>query len=105
MVLFGMLCVPLNETRSIAQGWKKQRIFCGRGRFAVLPIGQPALAPPRIFPKNPPMSPTATRAGARHRQSFDLQTYLADRTATVNRALDRFLPRAATRPATIYRAM
>ena len=51
------------------------------------------------------MSATATRAGARHRQSFDLQTYLADRTATVNRALDRFLPRAATRPATIHRAM
>jgi len=50
MVLFGMLCVPLNETRSIAQGWKKQRIFCGRGRFAVLPIGQSALAPPRNFP-------------------------------------------------------
>src|SRR6266568_6024422 len=51
------------------------------------------------------MSATATRAGARHRQSFDLQTYLADRTATVNRALDRFLPRAATRPATIHKAM
>src|SRR5206468_4552100 len=39
------------------------------------------------------------------RQSFDLQTYLADRTETVNRALDRFLPRAATRPATIHKAM
>src|SRR6266699_1773118 len=51
------------------------------------------------------MSATATRAGARHRHSFDLQTYLADRTATVNRALDRFLPKASTRPATIHKAM
>src|SRR3989442_14651339 len=51
------------------------------------------------------MSATATRAGARHRQSFDLQTYLTARTAAVNRALDRFLPKAATRPATIHKAM
>src|SRR5437867_12820741 len=51
------------------------------------------------------MSATATRTGARHQQSFDLAAYLADRTEAVNRALDRFLPRAATRPATIHRAM
>src|SRR6266536_5968805 len=51
------------------------------------------------------MSVTATRAGARHQQSFDLQVYLADRTEAVNRALDRFLPRATTRPATIHKAM
>ena len=51
------------------------------------------------------MSETATRAGARHRHSFDLQTYLTARTAAVNRALDRFLPKAATRPATIHKAM
>src|SRR6266536_4685188 len=51
------------------------------------------------------MSVTATRAGARHQQSFDLQVYLAERTAAVNRALDRFLPRATTRPATIHKAM
>jgi geranylgeranyl diphosphate synthase type II len=51
------------------------------------------------------MSVTATRAGARHQQSFDLQAYLADRTETVNHALDRFLPRAAARPATIHKAM
>jgi geranylgeranyl diphosphate synthase type II len=36
---------------------------------------------------------------------FDLETFLATRTETVNRALDRFLPPAATRPATIHRAM
>jgi geranylgeranyl diphosphate synthase, type II len=51
------------------------------------------------------MSATATRTGARHQQSFDLQAYLADRTEAVNRALDRFLPRATTRPATIHKAM
>ena len=51
------------------------------------------------------MSATATRAGARHQQSFDLQVYLADRTEAVNRALDRFLPRATTPPATIHKAM
>src|SRR5437867_317899 len=51
------------------------------------------------------MSATATRVGARHQQSFDLQTYLADRTEAVNRALNRFLPRASTKPATIHKAM
>src|SRR3989440_5370836 len=51
------------------------------------------------------MSETATRAGARHRHSFDLQTYLSARTAAVNRALDRFLPKATIRPATIHKAM
>src|SRR5437867_976380 len=51
------------------------------------------------------MSATATRSGARHQQSFDLAAYLADRTEAVNCALDRFLPRATTRPATIHKAM
>src|SRR6266550_1945965 len=36
---------------------------------------------------------------------FELDKFLATRTATVNRALDRFLPSATTRPATIHRAM
>jgi geranylgeranyl diphosphate synthase, type II len=39
------------------------------------------------------------------RPAFDLEDFLATRTATVNRALDRFLPSATTRPATIHRAM
>src|ERR1051326_891461 len=51
------------------------------------------------------MSVTATRAGARRQQSFDLQAYLADRTRKVNRALDRFLPQANAKPATIHKAM
>jgi geranylgeranyl diphosphate synthase type II len=36
---------------------------------------------------------------------FDLNTYLATRTETVNRALDQFLPSEKTRPATIHKAM
>ena len=38
-------------------------------------------------------------------QPFDLDRFLAARTATVNRALDRFLPSEKTRPATIHKAM
>ena len=51
------------------------------------------------------MSTTATRVGSRHSHSFDLQSYLAERTALVNRALDGFLPKATARPATIHAAM
>ncbi len=51
------------------------------------------------------MSETATRAGARHRGSFDLQADLAGRAAVINRALDCFLPRATMKPATIHKAM
>jgi geranylgeranyl diphosphate synthase type II len=38
-------------------------------------------------------------------KSFDLQQFLAARTDSVNRALDKFLPSAKTRPATIHQAM
>ena len=51
------------------------------------------------------MSVTATRAGARHLGSFDLQRYLDARTAEVNRALDKYLPKETIRPTTIHRAM
>ena len=36
---------------------------------------------------------------------FNLQQFLVTRTKTVNAALDKFLPPAATRPATIHKAM
>jgi geranylgeranyl diphosphate synthase type II len=36
---------------------------------------------------------------------FDLQRYLARQTAAVDRALDRFLPPAGVKPATIHKAM
>src|SRR5947208_12789981 len=51
------------------------------------------------------MSRTATRAGARNPTAFDLKSYLETRTDAVNRALDRLLPKATTRPATIHQAM
>ena len=38
-------------------------------------------------------------------QSFDLQTFLATRTKTVNAALDHFLPSEKTKPVTIHKAM
>jgi geranylgeranyl diphosphate synthase type II len=37
--------------------------------------------------------------------TFDLQAFLASRTEAVNAALNRFLPAATTRPATIHKAM
>ena len=51
------------------------------------------------------MSVTATRAGARRTGSFDLQRYLDGRTAAVNRALDKFLPKETAKPATLHRAL
>ena len=51
------------------------------------------------------MPPTATRTRSRHSQPFDLKACLANHTHAVNRALDRFLPKASTRPATIHEAM
>ena len=51
------------------------------------------------------MSVTATRAAARRALVFDLQHFMETRTALINRALDRFLPKAATRPPTLHQAM
>src|SRR5439155_9710379 len=51
------------------------------------------------------MSRTATRAGARNSKAFDLKAYLETSSEAVNRALDRFLPKASTRPTTIHKAM
>src|ERR1041384_3256682 len=51
------------------------------------------------------MSRLATRRVPAKARPFDLQTYLESRSSAVNQALDRFLPKASTRPATIHRAM
>lgn len=51
------------------------------------------------------MSVPVKRPGAALHRAFDLPAFLAGRTAAVNRALDRFLPSATTKPATIHRAM
>lgn len=54
------------------------------------------------FPKKSRMSEIAKPTAGR---GFDLEAYLTRRTEAVNAALDRFLPPAKTRPATIHRAM
>jgi geranylgeranyl diphosphate synthase type II len=51
------------------------------------------------------MSATATRTGARRTLGFDLQDYLESRASLINEALDGFLPKEGTRPATIHKAM
>lgn len=38
-------------------------------------------------------------------RAFNLEAFIASRTAAVNKALDGFLPRGSARPATIHRAM
>ncbi|MHB8523352.1 MAG: polyprenyl synthetase family protein [Limisphaerales bacterium] len=51
------------------------------------------------------MSGSTIRVKATTPPVLDLRHYLASRTTLVNRALDGFLPRAATKPATIHQAM
>src|SRR5205814_1730864 len=51
------------------------------------------------------MSHSATRAHFKSQPPFDLKAYLEARTAAVNRALDRFLPKAIAKPVTIHKAM
>src|SRR5881296_2683520 len=50
--------------------------------------------------------PVANRHGTKpNASSFDLAAYLSARTEAINRALDHFLPKAATKPTTIHEAM
>jgi geranylgeranyl diphosphate synthase, type II len=51
------------------------------------------------------MSITVKSPNSRSRRPFSLPDFLATRAATVNRALDGFLPAATAKPATIHRAM
>jgi geranylgeranyl diphosphate synthase type II len=51
------------------------------------------------------MSVTNTSFASRSKPDFDLDRFLATRTEAVNRALDAFLPSAASRPATVHKAM
>src|SRR2546423_12002178 len=57
------------------------------------------------FLKEARMSVTATHAGSRHTEGFDLGGYLEARTAAVNEALEDFLPKETAKPATIHKAM
>ena len=63
---------------------------------------------PRIQPPLKVRSPKpdlSLPAAARSPRRFDLASFLETRTATVNAALDSFLPSERTKPATIHRAM
>jgi len=51
------------------------------------------------------MSVTSRNSQPRLQKAFDLQGFLESRTTAVNAALDRFLPAATARPATIHKAM
>jgi geranylgeranyl diphosphate synthase type II len=51
------------------------------------------------------MSLTSQDSRRQGQRAFDLQRFLETRTAAVNAALDRFLPPATARPATIHKAM
>src|SRR3954470_8470750 len=51
------------------------------------------------------MSSHTNGAGSKARQGFDLERFAASSTASVNQALDHFLPAATMRPATIHKAM
>jgi len=51
------------------------------------------------------MSKTAPRTGARRQSSFELKTWVDQRSKEVNRALDKFLPKARTKPSTMHESM
>ncbi len=51
------------------------------------------------------MSVATNRPAPARAAGFDLDAYLARTTTAVNRALDRLLPKATARPATIHKAM
>jgi len=51
------------------------------------------------------MARTATRSGARNQSSFDLKTWVNQRAREVNKALDKFIPKAKTKPATMHESM
>src|SRR5438034_299283 len=51
------------------------------------------------------MSARSITLASTNKQRFDLQAFLATRTAAVNRALDTFLPKTNVKPRTIHEAM
>ncbi|HNQ87707.1 MAG TPA: polyprenyl synthetase family protein [Verrucomicrobiota bacterium] len=80
---------------------RQQRLSCApqdRGMYSVLASGRPLANMKR-------MAPPKTTAIPHPSPDFDFATFLADSTAQVNRALDRFLPKAAAKPSTLHRAM
>jgi geranylgeranyl diphosphate synthase type II len=74
-------------------------------RLSAVAEGESACADRRLSIKQPRMSAKTKHRAAPARPKFDLPRFLDSRTRAVNLALDGFLPPAATRPATIHRAM
>jgi hypothetical protein len=64
-----------------------------------------ACAPKHLCLQHQRMVSTSQNSRRQGQRAFDLQRFLETRTAAVNAALDRFLPSASTRPATIHQAM
>jgi len=78
----------------------------GARRFQADDYGANArLILPPPFTKRLPMSVASTFVGSSRSSSFNLGAYLDARSRAINRALDRFLPTARTKPGTIHRAM
>ncbi len=64
------------------------------------------LACQKAFPYNTcRMAVLKKRSSGSTKQSFDLEQFLASSTASVNAALNKFLPSEAAKPATIHKAM
>jgi geranylgeranyl diphosphate synthase, type II len=68
-------------------------------------MGESACTPDSYCLKNERMSLRKQTPKALPASPFDLENFLASRTAAVNKALDRFLPPAHARPSTIHKAM
>jgi len=54
---------------------------------------------------NLPMSARTATLHSKEKEPFQLESFLAESSAKVNHALDKFLPKSSTRPATIHKAM
>lgn len=65
----------------------------------------PSLIVRQGLPKTLAMSVASASGRLSRPNFFDLETYLTDRSVAINRALDRFLPPARTKPGTIHQAM
>ena len=68
-------------------------------------ISESACARMRLSLKQRLMFVKTKHLNSPSQQAFQLQDYLASRSAAVNQALDEFLPAVTVKPATIHRAM
>lgn len=75
-------------------------------RFKAISILRNPLAPPSIFAYKGRVPGRKTKPiPSLNNNMFNLEAFLKIRTQAINRALDRFLPRASAQPKTIHKAM